>query len=128
MTARPQKLSKNIFTKAPFRILILLLFFILLNFTSNISFAQKQFNNWYCNKNVAFTFNTPDGKPRAIYDNKMEYGSPASISDANGNLLFYTDGTFSYSIANPNANQFAPTREIDLGDILNSWGWILNKK
>ncbi|MFC2130071.1 T9SS type A sorting domain-containing protein [Bacteroidota bacterium] len=67
---------------------ILLLFFLLQTF----SFSQKQFNNWYCSNRAALTFNTPDGKPKVLYDNQMYEGSPASISDVFGNLLFYTNG------------------------------------
>ncbi|MFH1051948.1 MAG: hypothetical protein V1779_13585, partial [bacterium] len=65
---------------------------ILFIFCVNSLFAQKQFNNWYCNQNEALTFNTITGTPKVILNDKMFSGSPASISDANGNLLFYTDG------------------------------------
>ncbi|MFH1050608.1 MAG: T9SS type A sorting domain-containing protein [bacterium] len=69
---------------------------ILFIFCVNSLFAQKQFNNWYGlqqnEKPTALTFNTPSGSPIVISPNQLYRGAPASISDANGNLLFYTNG------------------------------------
>ena len=57
-------------------------------------YAQnKQANNWYFGHNAGITFNTPDGSPQVLYDGQIhQWEGCASISDATGNLLFYTDG------------------------------------
>jgi len=57
-------------------------------------YAQnKQANNWYFGENAGITFNTPDGSPQAVFNGQIDqYEGCASMSDYNGNLLFYTDG------------------------------------
>ncbi|MFH1051949.1 MAG: T9SS type A sorting domain-containing protein, partial [bacterium] len=74
---------------------------ILFIFCVNSLFAQKQFNNWYGlkqnEKPTAFTFNTLSGSPRVILPNQLYNGTPASISDKNGQLLFYTNGINVYN-------------------------------
>ncbi len=68
----------------------LLLFTIL--FTSATILAQKQAAIWYFGENAGLDFNS--GSPIAIHDGKMVTGEGCStISDANGSLLFYSDGT-----------------------------------
>jgi len=53
--------------------------------------AQKQSDNWYFGVNAGITFNT--GAPTALTNGQMnQREGNATISDANGNLLFYTDG------------------------------------
>jgi len=49
--------------------------------------------NWYFGDNAAISFNTPDGEPVAIQgSNLATLEGTSSISDTNGQLLFYTDG------------------------------------
>lgn len=57
----------------------------------NVAFSQKEMNNWYFGVNAGLTFNS--GSPVALTDGVLnnDEGS-ASISDRDGNLLFYTDG------------------------------------
>uniref|UniRef100_UPI00404808ED PKD domain-containing protein n=1 Tax=Flavobacterium sp. TaxID=239 RepID=UPI00404808ED len=53
--------------------------------------AQGEANNWYFGQNAAVTFNS--GTPVALLDSAMQaYEGCATLSDANGQLLFYTDG------------------------------------
>ncbi len=63
-------------------------------FWVSFSYAQnKQANNWYFGHNAGITFNTPDGIPQAVFDGQIDQiEGCASISDPEGNLLFYTDG------------------------------------
>ena len=65
------------------------LLFLLLS--SNILFAQKEGNNWCFGFYAGLNFNS--GSPVA-FTNSIMYNldGVASISDANGNLLFYTNG------------------------------------
>jgi len=58
---------------------------------SSLIHAQKQTNFWYFGINAALDFNT--GSPVVVTNGALNTteGS-SSISDANGNLLFYTDG------------------------------------
>ncbi len=58
---------------------------------SQFSFSQKEVNNWYFGFNAGITFN---GKTTsAIIDGKLRSNEGcASMSDKDGNLLFYTDG------------------------------------
>lgn len=55
------------------------------------AFAQKEANNWYFGVNAGVTFNS--GSPVALTNGALvtSEGS-ATLSDKNGNLLFYTDG------------------------------------
>jgi gliding motility-associated-like protein len=59
--------------------------------------AQKQTYIWYFSKNMGLDFNTDP--PTILSDGQLTFDpvtqdgeSAASISDSNGNLLFYTDG------------------------------------
>jgi len=55
------------------------------------SFAQtKIWNNWYFTDSVGLNFNTQPPSPQ--YGKIRKETAAASISDDNGNLLFYTDG------------------------------------
>ncbi len=60
-----------------------------------VLFAQGgQGDNWYFGIKAGISFNTASGAPEAVYDGQMETNEGcASISDAQGNLLFYTDGS-----------------------------------
>ena len=72
----------------------LLLLIVSSFFWTSILYAQnKQANNWYFGQYAGITFNTPDGSPQVLYDGQInQYEGCASISDYDGNLLFYTDG------------------------------------
>lgn len=69
--------------------LTLILFTFLLNF--HLLIAQNQANNWYFGVNAGLTFNTTP--PSALTDGVVNTAEgSATMSDASGNLLFYTDG------------------------------------
>ena len=54
--------------------------------------AQKEFNKWYFGRYAGLDFNTPT--PSVITHTTMfTWEGCSSISDANGNLLMYTDGS-----------------------------------
>ena len=102
------------------RVLTLLLLLFCVPFTS---FAQKQGNIWYFGFKAGVDFNS--GNPIGISDGAMstEEGC-ASISDANGDLLFYTDGDTVY---NRNHNVM-PNGHGLLGNISSSQSAIIIKK
>ncbi len=55
-------------------------------------FAQKQADNWYFGRNAGISFNS--GSPVALTDGRLNtLEGCSSISDFDGNLLFYTDGS-----------------------------------
>lgn len=58
--------------------------------------TTKEFNNWYFGQNAGLNFNS--GAPVPLTNGQLvtEEGC-SSISDANGNLLFYTDGSSVYN-------------------------------
>jgi len=63
--------------------------------TTKSAFSQ-QGNNWYFGEMAGITFNT--NPPSALMDGKLNtYEGCTSISDATGNLLFYTDGSTVYN-------------------------------
>ena len=65
---------------------------ILLSVSINIS-AQLENSNWYFGNQAGINFNDGTSEPDALIDGVMRTdGGSASISDANGNLLFYTNG------------------------------------
>ncbi|MFI1770798.1 T9SS type B sorting domain-containing protein [Thalassobellus citreus] len=73
--------------------LIVILVFI----SSMASFAQKEASNWYFGNNAGISFNA-DGSVSPLTNGKLNtIEGCASISDANGNLLFYTDGITVYN-------------------------------
>lgn len=64
-------------------------------FTMNV-IAQGQANNWYFGENAGITFNN-DGSVTALTDGQINtYEGCASISNEDGQLLFYTDGITVY--------------------------------
>lgn len=64
---------------------------ILLFCSPSLLFAQGEANTWYFGENAGITFNT--SPPTALTDGQLNTSEGcSSISDANGNLLFYTDG------------------------------------
>lgn len=71
------------------RILTSLLFVLLV---VNVN-AQREANNWYFGVKAGITFNS--GRPQPLFNSEMSAGEGcSSISDRNGNLLFYSDGYF----------------------------------
>ena len=55
-------------------------------------FAQNEANIWYFGQYAGMDFNS--GTPVALLDGAMNQSEGcATISDSNGDLLFYTDGT-----------------------------------
>lgn len=74
-----------------------IIFILLINY----SFAQKEASYWYFGFNAGIDFSS--GSPVALNNGSLfTVEGCASISDANGNLLFYTDGT---RVWNKNHNQ-----------------------
>jgi len=70
------------------RVLLAFLFLCI----STITYGQKEANVWYFGENAGLDFSS--GDPVALTNGALttDEGS-ATISDANGNLLFYTDGS-----------------------------------
>lgn len=67
----------------------LTLFFLNLSF--NVCFSQGEANNWYFGSNAGISFNT--SPPSVLNDGQLNTNEGcSSISNANGDLLFYTDG------------------------------------
>ena len=91
----------------PTKALFFLLFTSLIAFTANAQNAGR-FNNWYFGSNAGVSF--ASGSPVALTNGALltTEGS-ASISDVNGNLLFYTDGVTVW-----NRNHVAMTNGIGL--------------
>jgi hypothetical protein len=66
---------------------------LLLLFSCFELFSQKYFNNWYFGSHSGISFNTKTGEPEVLLDGAMlTYEGCSTISDREGNLLFYTDG------------------------------------
>ena len=92
-----------------FPALIIILIFLL--FTESL-YSQdiKRTNTWYFGKNAGVDFNS--GEPIPLHDGKLTSGGirgQISMSDTNGNLLFYTAGwTIWNSNHNPIKNNFMP--------------------
>ncbi len=62
-----------------------------------ISYAQQQAANWYFGENAGINF-SPSGALTILNDGQLNtIEGCSSISDINGNLLFYTDGTTVYN-------------------------------
>ncbi|WP_417196225.1 T9SS type B sorting domain-containing protein [Bizionia sp.] len=60
-------------------------------------FSQQQASNWYFGENAGIQF-AEDGTITALDDGQLNtVEGCSSISDGDGNLLFYTDGTFVYN-------------------------------
>lgn len=65
-------------------------FILLLSIQSSL-FTQNEHNTWYFGSKVGLNFNS--GSPVFIQDGELDtYEACATISDASGKLLFYTDG------------------------------------
>ena len=85
--------------------------------------AQKEANIWYFGSEAGLDFNS--GSPVALTDGVMNTAEGcASISDENGNLLFYTDGITIW-----NANHDATPNGADLlGDFSSTQSAIIVQK
>lgn len=71
---------------------LVLLFFIM----AVPAFAQKEAANWYFGEQAGLDFNS--GSPVALTNGQLNTSEGcATISDKNGNLLFYTDGSLVYN-------------------------------
>jgi hypothetical protein len=69
--------------------------FILL-FLTLYTFSQKEANFWYFGRNAGIDFT--NGAPTALTNGQLNTSEGCStISDADGNLLFYSDGTTLYN-------------------------------
>ncbi len=69
---------------------------------SSLAFAQQQASNWYFGYNAGVKFNS-NGTVTALTDGQLfTLEGCATLSDTNGNLLFYTDGV---TIFNKNHQQ-----------------------
>ena len=67
----------------------ILLFFLLLYTT--LAHSQKEANIWYFGRNAGIDFSS--GNPVALTNGQLNtFEGASSISDKNGNLLFYSDG------------------------------------
>ena len=76
-----------------------LLLFIVFTLFSFQSFSQQQNWNWYFGQNAALNFST--GVPIAVAGSAIvTQEGCATVSDAMGNLLFYTDGVYVYDRTN----------------------------
>lgn len=96
---------------------------LILLFISFNSFAQGEANIWYFGYMAGLDFN--NGDPVAINDSKMVTNEGcATISDASGKLLFYTDGRTVY---NKN-HQKMPNGEGLLGDASSTQSAIIVPK
>jgi gliding motility-associated-like protein len=73
--------------------------FLLLLLLAKLDVESQLYNNWYFGFETAVTFNPIDGVPgpTAIGNSAMSTSEgSASISDENGNLVFYTNGVTVY--------------------------------
>lgn len=83
--------------------------FVFLTFSFFFTFAQHEKDNWYFGSHAALNFNT--GTPVVLSGSNMYSNEGnATISDASGNLLFYTNGMQVFdrnNIVMPNGNGLA---------------------
>ncbi|MGB1309100.1 MAG: T9SS type B sorting domain-containing protein [Oceanihabitans sp.] len=70
----------------------------LLLLTLSVSYAQDQASNWYFGENAGIQFNVLSGDVTVLTDGQLNTREGcSSISDEDGNLLFYTDGSTVYN-------------------------------
>jgi len=85
---------------------------LLLFIFSMSAFAQKEANNWYFGRGAGIQF-LEDGSVIPLSGSRMNTNEGcSSISDSEGNLLFYTDGRSVWDrnhVLMPNANYFGGT-------------------
>ena len=81
-------------------------------FFTSFAFSQQEASNWYFGQNAGLKFH-PDGSVTPLSDGKLVTDEGcSSISDQNGNLLFYSDGRTVWDrnhIIMPNGNYFGGT-------------------
>jgi gliding motility-associated-like protein len=82
------------------------LFLLALFCLSQIIFSQNEASNWYFGQRAGLNFNAANGTVTALTDGQLNtLEGCASISDTDGNLLFYSDGrTVWNSLHQPMAN------------------------
>ena len=81
-------INKRINFTLMLRFLIIVIFFACL---STSVYAQKEANIWYFGNKAGLDFNS--GSPVTLTDRQLNTSEGcATISNANGQLLFYTDG------------------------------------
>lgn len=69
--------------------------------------GQNEYSNWYFHDGVGISFNS--GNPVELFDSDIyTYESAATISDVNGNLLFYTDAYNVWNRYHVNINPNTP--------------------
>ncbi|WP_197076900.1 T9SS type B sorting domain-containing protein [Hymenobacter terrenus] len=78
------------------RALVLSVAMLALGLPGRLALAQGEFDNWYFGYRAGISF--VGGTARALSDGVMTSGeSSAAISDAQGNLLFYTNGVYAWN-------------------------------
>ena len=91
-------------------------------FVTQISFSQKEFSNWYFGTNAGLSFG--EQSTNFLINGETFFAtSPASISDAAGNLLFYFG---SGTVFNRNHEAMLNGQDIVLG--FNSFGSVIIPK
>ncbi len=87
------------------------------------SYSQKEAANWYFGDMAGISFNS--GSPVALLNGKLRTPEGcASISDKDGNILFYTDGSFVYN----KLNQVMPNGSGLLGHLSSTQSAIIVPK
>ena len=67
---------------------------------SSVAFAQQQAANWYFGNNAAINFDLANNTVTSVNNSQLITAEGCtSISDDNGNLILYTDGTTIYNAA-----------------------------
>ncbi len=75
------------------RKIVTILIFVMIT-VSQFTTAQLQASNWYFGENAGINFDPNTGAVTALTNGQVSTNEGcASISDSNGNLLFYTDGS-----------------------------------
>lgn len=64
---------------------------------STLVFSQNEANNWFFGENMGLRFNRNSPRPTVQQGSLNTLEGCASISDANGNLLFYSDGSTAWT-------------------------------
>ncbi|NNC51156.1 MAG: T9SS type B sorting domain-containing protein [Flaviramulus sp.] len=74
------------------------LFYYLFILTCCVSYSQQEASNWYFGENAGINFNASSGIVNALTDGEVNTREGcATISDEDGELLFYTDGITIYN-------------------------------
>src|SRR5688572_27809687 len=88
---------------------------------ANAVLAQKENNVWVGGINTVINFNSGSPVVSNRPDNNNLWRTNASICDADGNLLFYTNG---YRVFNKNFQVMENGDDLNIGDY-QSWGYNL---